>query len=267
MRIARPSLAAAAAAIAVCLLPSCTSLRAQTADKPDISGFWQLRYDGVNIPKPSLTAAAQSTAAKAKREEQDLHVIRFCNHIGMPAIMGNPTILDIRQSDADIAIFPPAVSPVRHIYTDGRSPNWEVVDPTTIGYSLGHWDGDKLLVETRDFNDKGITDIPGGGYRTENSRLFESYQLVEDGSVLQVKFTWIDPKVFAKPYTYALRYSRMPPDYRAEEWYCNARDDDRAHFLLDTPTPVEGSEAAASSAPKSSSTQKTAAKSAPAKSK
>lgn len=259
MRIARPWFAPLAAALVVSLLLSFRPAQAQSAQKPDISGFWQLRYDGMNVPKAPLTVAAQSAAARAKREQNNLHVIRFCNHIGMPAIMGNPTTLDIRQSDADVVIFPPAVSPVRHIYTDGRTPNWDVVDPTTIGYSLGHWQGDTLLVETRDFNDKGITDIPGGGYRTADSRLYESYRLVGDGSVLEVTFTWVDPKVFTRPYTYAFRYSRMPPDYRAEEWYCNARDDDRAHFLLDAPKPVQGSDSAAVAAPKAGVSAKPAA--------
>jgi len=220
------------------LLPSASKVSAQAETHPDFSGFWQLRYDNINVPLPKLTAKAKSADMKAMAAN-DLHVVRFCNHVGMPALMDRSSVLDIRESAREVSILPEAVSPVRHIYTDGRPVgDVNIVDPTTVGYSVGRWVGDTLVVDTRDFDTHGLVEIPGGGYRTADSHLLESYRMVENGANLEVTFTWTDPGVFAEPHTYSYRYARMGQDYRAVEWYCDPGDNNRAHFLIDAPKPV-----------------------------
>ena len=68
-----------------------------------------------------------------------------------------------------------------------------------------------MVVDTVGFHgERGVTSIPGGGFKTEKSHLVERYRLLGNGSVLSVTFTWTDPKVFASPHTYEFRYSRMP---------------------------------------------------------
>jgi hypothetical protein len=219
-------------------LPPASTASAQAEAHPDFSGFWQLRYDNMNVPLAKLTAKAKSADMKAMAAN-DLHVVRFCNHVGMPALMDRSSVLDIRESARELSILPEAVSPVRHIYTDGRPvADVNIVDPTTVGYSVGRWVGDTLVVDTRDFDAHGLLEIPGGGYRTADSHLLESYRLVENGANLEVTFTWTDPGVFAEPHTYSYRYARMGQDYRAVEWYCDPGDNNRAHFLIDAPKPV-----------------------------
>lgn len=46
----------------------------------------------------------------------------------------------------------------RQIYTDGRSLPKEIAQPAWLGYSIGHWDGETLVVETTGFNDKTALD-------------------------------------------------------------------------------------------------------------
>jgi hypothetical protein len=80
-----------------------------------------------------------------------------------------------------------------------------------LGDSIAHWEGDTLVADTIGLHPtRGVTSIPGGGYRTDKSHLVERYKLIENGNVLSVTFTWTDPTVFAAPQTYEFRYYRLP---------------------------------------------------------
>lgn len=175
--------------------------------RPDFSGYWDLRLDGISAPRAVLTPqAAGNLEAQAQR---DAEALAQCVNIGVPAVMDDRHTLDIRHSPRMLAITAKTVSSVRYIYTDGRSrPPAEEVELTTNGLSIGRWEGVTLIVETASFNNRGVTLLPGGGYRTRNARLTERYRYVENGQRLSVSFTWEDPAVFAKPHTYEFRYTR-----------------------------------------------------------
>jgi len=221
---------------AIFILMFASRSSAQTAS-PDLSGFWELRYWSRNIPKASLTSAATSADRQAQAEK-DFHAIRWCNHVGVPFMMDDGSPIDIRQSKNEIAITSQSNSPMRHIYLDGRAhPSADTFDPTTLGDSIGHWSGDTLIVDTVGFNDAGLNAIPGGGVRNENSHLIEQYKLTDEGRKLQVTFTWMDDKMFAKPHTYAFMYEKRPSSTTAREWLCDPMDGARARFLIDPPQP------------------------------
>jgi hypothetical protein len=214
-----------------------SSAPGQSSAPVNISGFWELRYDGRNIPKASLTAmvAKMSSDAQAKN---DLHVIRWCILSGMPMMMDSGAPIDIEQDSKHIGILAEPVSGPRTIYLDGRKhPDMSVFDNTTVGDSIGHWEGDTLVVDTVGFSDKGITTIPGGGVRTPDSHLVERYSLEDNGAHLLVTFTWTDPKTYTKPHTYAFRYYRAAPGYRPRDYDCDASDKERADFLENPPHP------------------------------
>ena len=172
---------------------------------PDVSGYWELRYDSLSVPAPSLTAKAAADQPNQRRG--DIQAVRSCINVGVPALMEDRAALDIRQSPTVIGIVAKSPSSVRYIYTDGRMhPEKDEADPTTNGHSIGHWEGDTLVVDTVGFNDRGVRSIPGGGVRTSNSHLTERYRLLDGGQRLSVTFTWDDPLVFQKPHTYEFRY-------------------------------------------------------------
>ena len=123
-------------------------------------------------------------------------------------------------------------SPARHIYTDDRPHvNPDIFDPVSNGHSIGHWEGEVLVVDTVGFSSEGVLAIPGGGRRGPNSHLVERYQLLDHGQRLSVKFQWDDPKVFAQPQSYEFRYYRSPKGTEARELDCNASDEERTKFL------------------------------------
>ena len=116
---------------------SASTAYAQTP--PDISGYWELRYDSFNIPAASLTAPA--AADQPNQRQRDLEAIRWCINVGVPALMGDRAPLDIRQSPTVTAVVAKSPSSVRYIYTDGHNhPDKDDFDPTTNGHSIGHWE-------------------------------------------------------------------------------------------------------------------------------
>jgi hypothetical protein len=161
--------------------------------------------------------------------------IRWCNWVGMPTTMDVGRPLNIRQGAREIVIVAESpVTPVRHLYLDRKTHiDKEIFDPTTSGDSIAHWEGDTLVVDTTGFEPtRGITAIPGGGFRTANSHLVERYRLLKNGTVLAVTFTWTDPSVFQTPHTYEFRYQRVEKEYAARPYQlCDPFDPERAGFL------------------------------------
>ena len=203
---------------------------------PNLSGFWELRFDSRNVPPAPLTAA-MAAEDRSVQFKLDTKAIRWCHFFGVPYMMEGSTI-DILQNlnGREIAITSSLRNPTRHIYTDGRGHvNPDTFDPVSNGHSVGHWEGDTLVVDTVGFSSEGITGIPGGGRRTPDSHLIERYRLLAGGKRLSVVFTWEDPKVFTKPHTYEFRYYKAPKGTEAREFDCNASDEERAKFLTGMP--------------------------------
>jgi hypothetical protein len=95
----------------------------------------------------------------------------------------------------------------RTIFTDGRplpvDPN-----PTWLGYSVGHWDGDTLVVETAGFNDRGWLDIEGHPH-TEALRITERFHRRDFGH-MDLEMTFDDPKTFVRPFTVKMAKTLVP---------------------------------------------------------
>jgi hypothetical protein len=216
--------------IAAAALTMIAALSAQST--PDISGFWELSVDSRRVPVAKLSGAV-TPAALARQAERDAHAIRWCNFLGLPLAMESPRPINIRQGRREIVINFETVATPRHLYFRPSHPNMDIFDPTTIGDSIARWDGDTLIVDTSGFDgSKGVTMIPGGGYRTSDSHLIERYRLLNDGNVLSVTFTWEDGAVFQLPHTYEFRYVRAPRSYEAQPpLACNPFDDTRGAFL------------------------------------
>jgi len=205
--------------------------------RPDLSGYWELGFDSFNVPRAALTMQAQ--AAVDARLKKDLDAIRGCVNVGMPALMNDGMTLDIRQSASVIGMVAKSQSSTRYIYTDSRKhPDAGELEPTTNGHSIGRWEGATLVVDTVGLNERGITAIPGGGFRTLRSHLVEQYRLSADGRHLVVTFTWTDPNVFRRPHAYSFRYYKVHAISEPRVTNCIANDAERARFLSEPPAPV-----------------------------
>jgi hypothetical protein len=109
----------------------------------------------------------------------------------------------------------------RQIFTDGRALP-EDPNPTWMGYSVGRWDGDTLVVTTAGYNDRTSLDLAGHPH-TEALRVTERYHRRDIGH-LEVQVTLDDPKAYTRPWTLPMEFDLIP-DEELIEYVCeNERD-------------------------------------------
>ena len=200
-----------------------------------ISGNWELSYDSRKVPRARLLPTV-TPARIAQRAKLDAHAIRWCNLMGLPFVMDPGRPIDIREGPTVVMIVAENVPNPRYLYKDRATHiGADLYDPSTLGDSIGHWEGDTLVVDTIGFHaTHGVTAIPGGGYRTDKSHLVERYRLVENGAMLSVTFTWTDKTVFAAPQSYEFRYHRLAVTYEPRAALpCDPYNQSRADFLGD----------------------------------
>ena len=224
---------AALASLVALLLNVGATLNAQGTAQPNIDGYWELAVDGRFVP-PARLSPKVTPAMLAAEAGKTAKAVRWCNWVGMPTTMDVGRPLNIRVGTREIVIVAESpVTPVRHLYLNRKEHiDKETFDPTTSGDSIAHWEGDTLVVDTVGFDpNKGITQIPGGGFRTANSHLVERYRLLKNGTVLSVTFTWTDADVFQTPHTYEFRYQRAEKEYEPRPYErCDPFDKERAAF-------------------------------------
>jgi hypothetical protein len=113
----------------------------------------------------------------------------------------------------------------RRIYTDGQ-PLPKDPEPAWLGYSVGKWEGDTLVVETAGFNDKTWLDAMGHPH-SEGLRVVERYRR-RDFRHMDVQVTFDDPKTYTKPFTIKFT-QRLLADSDILEFFCNENEKDRIH--------------------------------------
>jgi hypothetical protein len=95
---------------------------------------------------------------------------------------------------------------VRHIYMD--VPHSENVVPSWYGESVGHYEGDTLVVDTVGLSTKAAVDYYLTPH-TDKLHVVERYRLVDDGRTLEVTFTVDDPGAFTMPWSASQRYQKV----------------------------------------------------------
>src|ERR1051325_8202569 len=165
---------------------------ASLAKLPDFNGVWESAPGGGGGRGaagragrgggPSLTpdyAAKDKAGANNPAEEAQA---ANCLPPGLPAIMNQPYPMEILLTPGKVTIVIEAYTQVRHIYTDGRELP-EDPNPGFFGTSIGHWEGDTLVVESVGFND--LVTI-GGVPHSDQMKITERFNLRDDNT-LQVE--------------------------------------------------------------------------------
>ncbi len=125
---------------------------------------------------------------------------------------------EIVQSPSQMVIIYEASSGIRQIFTDGRSlPADNESMPYWYGYSVGHWEGDTLVVETNNFRGDGWLDFFGSP-TTEQLKTTERFTRVSYGK-LEIDVTIDDPVAYTEPFTIRVEQRIMPGD-NLIEWVC-----------------------------------------------
>jgi hypothetical protein len=156
-------------------------------------------------------------------EEPDAH----CLPQGVPKIDAAPVPWKIVQLPGEVVILYEAFTQYRQIFMDGRplpkdpNPNW-------LGYSVGRYEGDTLVVESGGFNGKAWLD-QAGHPATEALHVTERFRRKDFGH-LQIQITIDDAKAYTKPWT-VTEEPTLLVDSELLEFICNENEQDVKHFV------------------------------------
>ena len=146
---------------------------------------------------------------------------------GVPRSDAVPYPFKIVNSDKMVIVLYEAVHSYRQIFTDGRElpkdPN-----PTWMGYSVGHWEGNDFVAQTAGFNDKGWLDNDGRP-ATDALHVTERFRRKDFGN-MDILITIDDPKAYTKPWNVTLPLKLMP-DTDLLEYVCNENNKDLQHLV------------------------------------
>ncbi|HET9830050.1 MAG TPA: hypothetical protein VFP91_00010 [Vicinamibacterales bacterium] len=174
--------------------------------------------------QPWAKELVQKRQADNSKDNPDAH----CLPMGIMQMDSHPYPKKVIQTPTEVLmIYEGSGTTVREIFLDGRPlPKKEDVEPWWNGYSVGHWEGDTLVVETTGLMDDGWLDVRGSPL-TSAAKLTERIRRINYG-YLEIKVTIDDPKAYTKPFD-AIVYSRIMPSAQLSEFVCI--DKDAAHYI------------------------------------
>ena len=216
--------------------PNLSAPAPRTADgKPDLSGVWRgagplYRFNIAQDLNPEdIQPWAEALFLQRVRDSRKDSPLARCLPVSVPFHDFFDLNRIVQTPGLIVLLFESPNSPHRTVFTDGRDlpkdPN-----PTCLGYSIGRWEGDTLVVTTAGFNDRGWLDSAGHP-QTESLRVTERLRRRDVGH-MDFEITIDDPKVFTKPFT--VKTERMlAPDTEILEDVCENERDGR-HLSGDT---------------------------------
>ena len=177
--------------------------------------------DGVWLPIQSFfryRAALQpliNDTARAERETYDaigaLPPNTSCIDMSIPQRLGRAHVYEIETvSDELILIHGEDDAEPRHIYMDGRAHPDTIPDDelSHTGYSLGHWEDNTLVIDTRHFKPQinGNAGLPSGSRK----HLIERFTLTEDRTQIEIDVVIEDPEYLTAPLAHSFRWQHSP---------------------------------------------------------
>jgi hypothetical protein len=175
-------------------------------------------------PPPPLKAEYQKAYEehrKASREADERGEPLAGNSVaclpdGMPQMMFAIYPLEILQTPGKVTIIEEAYSQVRHVWLGKPQVKIEDQPPGYFGHSVGHWEGDTLVIDTVGIKESvpAGRDVP----HSDQMRIVERLKMVSP-EVMHNQITITDPKVFTGPWTFTYAYKRLP-GYEMLEYVC-----------------------------------------------
>ena len=177
--------------------------------KPDLSGVW--------APEPVLSIRAKATALLLNHDPVKLtrDPDANCTLPGVPRIDFEKPFKILQSPDETVILYQDYTT-FRQIFTDGRSLPKDP-DPSWLGYSIGKWDGDTLVVDSAGFNAESWLDSSGITH-SEALHVTERFHR-RDAKRLDIQVTIDDPKTFSHPFTVD-EHARLAPSGELTESIC-----------------------------------------------
>ena len=183
---------------------------------------------GVDLPgglpfTPWAQALRKSRSSANNKDNPDAH----CLPLGLMQLHLHPQPRKIIQTPDLIVILYEANSGVRQIFMDGRKLPNNDPEPWWYGYSIGHWDGNTLVVETTGFRDDVWLDVEGSPL-TSSGKMTERFTRTDYGH-LEIAVTVEDPKAYTKPWTVKV-HQRVMLNTDLIEFICQENEKDASHL-------------------------------------
>jgi hypothetical protein len=204
--------------------------------RPDFSGVWSgggpigdIREGLMAGEEMILLPSAQAILdSRLSAEDPEAN----CLPTGVPRIAPYPWRVVQAPASGEAThlyfLFEGNIHSFRQIFLDGRDhPPPRELDPTWYGHSIGHWEGDTLVVDTIGFNDLFWFDFLGHPH-TESLHVVERYTRTDYGTLENIT-TIEDPGAYAKPFTIRFE-ARLRPGWDLMEYICNENNQDVEHL-------------------------------------
>ena len=186
--------------------------------------FFNILADFKPEDAPIRPGAAEIFMKNAKTFGKE-HPYSRCLPMGIPSTELIAVPFKMIQAPGIVVMLNELDFTYRQIYTDGR-PLPVDPQPSWLGYSIGKWEGDTLVVTTVGFNDRGWLDAIGHTH-SEALRVEERFRRRDFGH-MEVQITIDDAKMFTKPFTIKAN-QLLIPDSDVIETVCAENERDRAH--------------------------------------
>jgi hypothetical protein len=178
---------------------------------------------------PEFEAKYKNVLAQAKKAKiMDPAV--YCMPAGMPRLLTQPFAVEFIVTPERTSMIWQLDAQVRRIYTDGRGhPPADELLQTWTGDSIGHWEGDTLVVDTIGFREPStIEGAPDQTIDRTGAQLSSDMHIVErirmvDADTLQDDVTITDKRALTKPWRFTRLFKRAAPsEFAADYIYCSS---------------------------------------------
>jgi hypothetical protein len=220
--------------------------------KPDMQGFWETRtffsaFDleehkeatfeipagkGVVVDPPDGKIPYQPWAAAKKKDLEEHHLAEdpqaHCSLSGVPRQMYTPFGFQVLQPDQAVVFLYEAFHAYRIIRLDRTAHPGSSIK-LFEGDSRGHWEGDTLVVDVSNLNDRTWFDM-AGNFHSDAMHVVERYTPL-DAATIHYEATIDDAQVFTRPWKIAFDLGRnRDPDYENLEYACVEGEQDLQHY-------------------------------------
>ena len=197
--------------------------------KVDVSGIWMvddthlqfnMMLDGPTIP---LTPAFDAIYKRHIATEGKDRPAGKCLPHSIPDGMIVPSPFKIFHAPGTTFILFEEFAQFRQVFTDGRALPKDA-EPGWFGYSIGRWEADAFVIETRGFNDKSWLDDDGHPH-SDALHTIERFRRPDYGH-MTLELTIDDPKAYTKTWS-ATFHEHLIPDYELIENICDNEQDQK----------------------------------------
>lgn len=183
------------------------------AKQPDWTGIWTPDPASSTSAEPSFTDAWLKHSKKTAPTTDN--ATTRCVW-GMPRLLSTHHEFEVIVMP-DQTFFGYDINEFRHVWTDGRKLLHHLASAVT-GYSVGHWEGQTLVVDTSGM-ETGLWIDPQGATLSSKATLQERWTQVDDDH-LKVESTISDPLALAKPFVFTRQYQRDDNNNRLTQQMC-----------------------------------------------